>query len=203
MRKLFITGIGTDVGKTVAAAIVTEALKADYWKPVQTGSEDATDSNTIKGLISNVKTIIHPEQYCFAKPLSPHAAAELENSEIKLSEIKLPQIENDTLIIEGAGGVLVPLNDNEFIIDLITKLNAEVILVTRNYLGSINHTLLTFEFLKLKGIKVLGLIINGEPNPATERVILNYTGLKVLSRVFPEPEITKEVIKKYAASFAL
>src|SRR5688572_1126367 len=127
MKKIFVTGIGTDVGKTVASAILCEALQADYWKPVQTGSYFSTDSDKIKKFITNTRTQIHPESYVLRQYMSPHAAAELEGKHITLEGITVPQTEN-TLIIEGAGGIMVPLNEKEFIVDMIMKCDAEVVL---------------------------------------------------------------------------
>ena len=136
---IFVTAIGTDCGKTIASAIITEALQADYWKPVQCGM-DETDSQTISKLVPNAK--IHPERYALKAPASPHLAAEMEGINIKLEDFKLPAVSNH-LVMEGAGGTLVPLNyDGDFVIDLAHRFKAEVIVVANLYLGSINHTLL-------------------------------------------------------------
>ncbi|HET6225481.1 MAG TPA: dethiobiotin synthase, partial [Bacteroidia bacterium] len=142
MKTIFVTGIGTDVGKTIVSAVLVEALKADYWKPVQTGSFFSRDTTEVKRIVSNTKSQFFPESYLLKQPMSPHAAAELEGLEIQIDQIKLPAT-NNHLIIEGAGGLMVPLNRKYFMIDLIEKFNAEVILVVKNYLGSINHTLLS------------------------------------------------------------
>ncbi len=198
MRKVFITGIGTDVGKTVVSAIVTEALQADYWKPVQTGSYLICDSDTVKSLISNSKTKIHPEVYKLEQPLSPHAAAELEDVKLSLSEINLPETEN-TLVIEGAGGIMVPLNENEFILDIIKKFDAETILVIQNYLGSINHSLLSIDCLKNHNIKILGIIFNGPSHKMSEDIIIKYSKLPVLAHIGKEAKITPAIVAKYAA----
>ena len=200
MRKIFITGIGTDVGKTVASAILTEALEADYWKPVQAGDLDNSDSIKVSDLISNAKTVIHPEGVQLSQPMSPHAAAEIDNVEIKLASFKIPET-NNNLIIEGAGGLMVPLNDKDLIIDLINELNAEVVLVSQNYLGSINHTLLSIESLKARKVKVLGIIFNGEENIDTEKYILNYSGLRCLGRIKQHSIIDKEVVLSYKSQF--
>lgn len=197
--KLFITGISTDVGKTIASAILTEALQADYWKPVQTGSSTDSDAQTIKRYISNDKTIIHENAYAFELPASPHAAAKAENQEINLQQIKEP-ITHNHLIIEGAGGILVPLNNQDYVVDLIQS-DYQVVLVSKNYLGSINHTLLTVEVLKARKINIAGIIFNGETNLESERIILQNTGLKCLGRIYPEPYFDSNVIKEYANSF--
>ena len=191
MAKYFITGIGTGIGKTLVSAILTEKLKADYWKPIQSGDLDNSDSITISSLISNTKTFIHPETYRLTQPLSPHLSARLDGIEIDLNQINIPFTENN-LIIEGAGGLMVPLNEAELIIDLIKKLDVEVILVSQNYLGSINHTLLSVNLLKQYGIKIKGIIFNGDENLETERFILQYAQIKKLGSVPGLNNIDKE-----------
>ncbi|MFH1004853.1 MAG: dethiobiotin synthase [Bacteroidota bacterium] len=200
MRKIFVTGIGTDIGKTVVSAIIVEALKADYWKPVQAGTYYPTDSENLKKWISNTTTVIHPEAYCLKAHMSPHAAAEEESIQIDFDKIILPHT-NNTLVIEGAGGVMVPLNDKYFIIDLIKKFDAETIIVIQNYLGSINHAILTFDVLKNRGVKILGLVFNGAPHFLSEKIILSYTGLPCFACITKEPEINKNVIFKYTKNF--
>lgn len=194
--KLFITGISTDVGKTVAAAIITEALEADYWKPVQAGDLDNCDSNKVKSLISNRKTKIHPNSYKLNTPASPHLAAELDKIVIDLKEIKEPQTVNH-LVIEGAGGIFVPLNNTNSIIDLIRP-DYKVIIVSRHYLGSINHTLLTIEALKNRNIQIAGIVFSGDENKSTESIILSKTGIRFLGRISQEPYFDKNVVKEYA-----
>lgn len=182
MAKYFITGIGTGIGKTLISAIVTEKLQADYWKPIQSGDLDTSDSLTIGSLITNTKTVIHTESYRLTQPLSPHLSARLDGIEINLNQINTPETANN-LIIEGAGGLMVPLNETELIIDLIKKLNVEVILVSQNYLGSINHTLLSLNLLKQYDIPIKGIIFNGDENAETERYILQYSQVKKLGYV--------------------
>lgn len=200
MKKIFVTGIGTDVGKTVASAIICEALQADYWKPVQTGSYFSTDSDKLKKFITNTRTKIHPESFVLRQYMSPHAAAELEGKHITLDSIHVPQADN-VLVIEGAGGIMVPLNDKEFIVDLIIKCQAEVVLVIQNYLGSINHSILSIDSLKFRNIPVMGIIFNGPPHKLSEDIILAYSGLKCLGRIQKESVINRDVITKYAAQF--
>jgi len=198
--KYIIAGIGTEIGKTFISSILTEALQADYWKPIQSGALDFTDTDTVRSLISNAKTIFHPETYRLNQPMSPHAAAAIDGVEIDLSEFELPQTANH-LIVELAGGIMVPLNDQATNIDLIKKLNIPVILISKNYLGSINHTLLSVEILKLNNIPIKGLIFNGEPNKSSEDFILNYTKLVHLGRTHFEEIINKNVVKTYADQF--
>ncbi|GAA4299965.1 dethiobiotin synthase [Nibribacter koreensis] len=199
-KRYFVTGIGTDVGKTIVSAILTQALQADYWKPVQAGSLEATDTMRVQSLVSNPTSVFHPEAYRLQLPASPHLAAAQEGLEISMESIQLPQTQNH-LIVEGAGGVMVPLNNNELVLDLIVKLNLEVILVSRNYLGSINHTLTSVEVLKSKNIPIAGIIFNGTPNPGTQEFIKGYTQLKMLPAVLEEEEFTPEVVEKYAQLF--
>lgn len=181
-KTYFITGIGTGIGKTIVSAILTEKLQADYWKPIQSGDLDNSDSLLVAQLISNRKTVIHPEQFKLTQPLSPHLSARIDGIEISTKKIKAPQTSNH-LVIEGAGGLMVPLNEQELILDLIKTLNAKVLVVSQNYLGSINHTLLTLEVLKLKKVEVEGLIFNGPANEESERYITTYSGIPVLGRI--------------------
>jgi len=194
MAKYFITGIGTGIGKTLISAILTEKLKADYWKPIQSGDLDTSDSITLGNLISNTQTVIHPESYRLTHPLSPHLSARLDGIDIDLNKINMPLTENN-MIIEGAGGLMVPLNEKELIIDLIKKLNVEVILVSQNYLGSINHTLLSVNLLKQYEIPIKGIIFNGDENVETERYIQQYTKIKKLGNVPSFSDIDKEKVK--------
>ncbi|SHJ46220.1 dethiobiotin synthetase [Arenibacter nanhaiticus] len=198
MKQFFVTGISTDVGKTLVAAILTEALEADYWKPVQTGALEDSDSATITRLISNDKTVIHPNSYSFKAPISPHEAAALEGAHIDPNKIHEPETDND-LVIEGAGGLLVPLNDSDTILDLIMPAY-KVIVVCNHYLGSINHSLLTINWLLGKGYDV-SIVFNGEPNKASEEIILKKTGVLVLGRIKKEPIINKDIVKAYAKEF--
>ena len=197
MKKYFITGIGTDVGKTIAAAIITEALEADYWKPIQAGDLDNSDTLKVKGLVGNTKTVFHTEAYRLNHPMSPHAAAERDGVEINLQSIKLPTSQNH-LVVEGAGGLLVPLNRKATILDLMVQLDCEVILVSRHYLGSINHTLMSIELLKQKGLSIKGILFNGAENKDTESIISDMTSITVLGRIEDLEELSKEVITSIA-----
>ena len=197
--KIFITGIGTDVGKTIASAIVVEALEADYWKPIQAGDIDNSDSYKIQRYISNDKTVIHNNSYKLNTPASPHYAAEVDGTKIELAKITEPKTSNN-LVIEGAGGVLVPLNDADSIVDLIQK-EYKTIVVSRHYLGSINHTLLTIEALKSRKISVAGIIFSGDENKATEEIIIKKTNCNYIGRIDNEPYFDANVISYYADKF--
>ena len=193
----FVTAIGTDSGKTVVSSILCEALEADYWKPVQAGFPRDTES--VMQLVTNKHTKFHPEQYLLSTPASPHAAARIDQVKIELASFALPSTQR-TLIIEGAGGCLVPLNETDFVIDLAQIFPSEVILVSNLYLGSINHTLLTAEALRRRNIKVKGLIFNGDRNEESERIILSHTKLDCLLRIKNEPVINAQVVNSYAAT---
>lgn len=197
--KLFITGIGTDVGKTVASAIITEALEADYWKPIQAGDLSLSDTHKVKSQISNPKSQFYPNSYALNTPASPHLAAEIDGITIDLEKIIEP-ITNNHLVVEGAGGLFVPLNNQDCVIDLI-KPDYKVIVVSRHYLGSINHTLLTIEALKSRKIAIAGIVFNGKENQSTESIILNKTGVKYIGRIDQEPYFDQNVIREYADLF--
>lgn len=196
----FVTAIGTDSGKTLISSILVEALKADYWKPVQAGMP--TDTETVEELVSNEITKFHPETHLFKLPVSPHAAAKFEHLTVGLDDFVLPETQND-IVIEGAGGVLVPLNDEDFVIDIAKELNVPVILVVNNYLGSINHSLLTINYLESNNIPVKGIIFNGETNEESERIIEKHSGYKVLLKLPQLSLINKEVIAYWADELLL
>lgn len=191
--KLFITGIGTEVGKTVCSAILTYHFKADYWKPIQSGDLHHTDSMKIKDWVGS-EVLCHLETYRLQLAASPHQSASEEGVQIHVSDFQLPETTN-ALIVEGAGGLMVPLSDNELMIDLIEKLQLPIALVVRNYLGCINHTLLSIMALKAKDLFLQYLILNGTFPVDTERVILNYTDKETKIIRIPHLKITKENIQ--------
>ncbi|MEO8821591.1 MAG: dethiobiotin synthase [Ginsengibacter sp.] len=198
VKPIFITGTGTDVGKTLVAAIVTEALEADYWKPVQAGFSDGTDSLFISKMISNAKSKIHPELYLLKMPASPHISAAAEGKEILLKEIidHVPRTKNQ-LIIEGAGGLMVPLNKIKLILNLIKELEAKVIIVSKNELGSINHSLLTAAVLKKEKINVAGWIFT-DNYLDYEAEIAGWSGYPVIGSVKHLSVISKKTIREEA-----
>jgi len=198
MKRIFVTGISTDVGKTIASAIITEALEADYWKPVQAGELGNSDSHKVARMISNTKTKIHPCTYELNTPMSPHAAATIDGVTIDIHKIIEPKTDNH-LVIEGAGGLLVPLNDVDTVLDLILP-SYKVVVVSRHYLGSINHTLLTINRLQLKGYDV-SILFSGDEHTTTESIILKKTGVKSIGRINEEQTFDQTVIKKYADKF--
>lgn len=202
MKHIVVAGIGTEVGKTFISAILVEALQADYWKPVQAGGLEWTDTDTVRSLVSNPKSFFHPEAYRLTAPMSPHAAARIDGVEIDPGKLMLPSTEN-ILITELAGGLMVPLNDGYLNLDLIKRWKAGVVLVSRNYLGSINHTLLSIEVLKRHNVELLGLVFNDARNPSTEDFILNYTGVHCLARMEREAEMNKDTVRRYASQIKI
>ncbi|GGD18882.1 dethiobiotin synthase [Hyunsoonleella pacifica] len=198
MTTYFITGISTDVGKTVASAIITEALEADYWKPVQAGDLDNCDTKKVERLVSNSKSKFHPNTYALNTPMSPHGAADIDGIKIDVKTIKPPKTKNH-LVIEGAGGLLVPLSSKDTILDLISP-NYKIIVVSRHYLGSINHTLLTINALKEKGFDV-SILFSGDEHKSTEDIIIKMTQVSVIGRINEEPYFDKNVVKEYADKF--
>jgi dethiobiotin synthetase len=197
--KLFITGIGTDVGKTIASSIIVEALEADYWKPIQAGDLDNSDTNKVEKYVSNTTTKFHKNAYALQTPASPHLAAEIDGITIELKKIIEPKTKNH-LVVEGAGGIYVPLNNSDCVIDLIQP-DYKVIVVSRHYLGSINHTLMTIEILKSRKLNVAGIVFSGDENKATESIILEKTSVPMIGRIDNEPYFDQNVIKYYADLF--
>ena len=164
----FVTAIGTNIGKTIVSSVLVNALKADYWKPVQAGTDDLTDSDLIRATSDYT---VFPEKYVLKKPASPHQSAAEENIEIKLSDFVLPESKR-TLIIEGAGGMMVPLNVNgDLVSDIAVRFQLPLIIVSSFYLGSINHTLLTLEYAKKLNVRVALLVFNGVINEESLKAI--------------------------------
>lgn len=190
-KQYFITGIGTDVGKTVVSAIVAEALKASYWKPIQSGGLDHKDSDFV---VSNTSSVIRiDESILLNEPLSPHAAARIDGRVVP-NTLELPKVSGN-LVVEGAGGLMVPLNDaGACIIDWITHWSIPVILVSRHYLGSINHTLLSVEALKNRNIPIHGIMFVGDENRDSEEIIERISGCKIVGRIPLAQQLNKQFV---------
>lgn len=200
MRGITVAGIGTEVGKSVASAVLCEALGARYWKPIASGRNDSpAESKTVASLISAGEERIFPERYFFGASLSPHIAARMEGAEVTLREVVLPECE-EPLVVELAGGVFVPLSDSLTNLDLISHIGFPVVVVSRHYLGSINHTLLTLDALKRRDVSVLGVLFNGEELPDTERIIERMGGVPILGRIPLLGEVSPDSIAKVATS---
>ena len=200
MKRYFVTGIGTGIGKTIVSAMLAEALEADYWKPVQAGNIE-TDSEFVRQVISNPKSVVHPELYSLVMAASPHIAARNEGLRIETQFIKdnIPQTAN-TLIIEGAGGLMVPLNDTRFVSDLVAELDATVILVSRNYLGSINHSLMTAMICRQKGLPVAGWIFNDQYLQYEDEIV-SWSGYPKLASIPSLAATDPTAVRSMAATF--
>ncbi|MEM7573350.1 MAG: dethiobiotin synthase [Bacteroidota bacterium] len=172
----FVSGIGTEVGKTVSSALLVRHFQADYWKPIQSGDLDYSDTDKVTTWAELDPERVHPERFRFKTPASPHYAAALEGQQIQVSDFRLP-VTDQPLIVEGAGGLLVPLNDQQTILDLIAYLHIPVFLVSRHYLGSINHTLMSIAMLRARSIPIAGLIYSGVDDKDTVDIIQRQTGL--------------------------
>ncbi len=196
-KKYFISGIGTDVGKTVVSAIFVQAFEGAYWKPVQAGDLDNSDTMKVQRWTTDEISILQ-EAYRLNEPMSPHAAAALDNVEISVDSIRIPATEK-TLIVEGAGGIMVPLNENGVVYaDWVENKELPVIIVSRHYLGSINHTLLTIELLKQRHINIVGLVYVGDENKATESIIEKHSGIPKIIRIPLVDEVNESFIKEQA-----
>lgn len=201
MRKGFsIVGIGTDVGKTVVSAIVSEALGATYFKPIQAGDLDNSDSIKVRKWCSE-KVTVAPEVFRLKTPMAPHGAAKIDGVKMRVNDIELPRTD-DFLVLEGAGGLLVPINEErESLLDIYKKAHLPVILVSRHYLGSINHTLLTIDHLKSHELQIAGIVYVGDENDVTESIIERFTDIKTLARIPLVDEITPDFIKEESKKF--
>ncbi len=194
--RYFVTGIDTEIGKTIVSAILVEALSANYWKPIQSGELDHSDSQKINELTSK-RIIIYPESYRLTHPLSPHLSAKKDGIEIQLMNLIPPT--STKLIIEGAGGAMVPINENgNYVTDIIPYCNAEILLVIKHYLGSINHTLLTINYLKSKSFNIKGIIVNGAEDKESEAIITKNTGVPILFNIPIAENLDQKFIKEQA-----
>lgn len=199
MSGYFVTGTDTNVGKTIVSAYLMRALDGDYWKPVQSGLEGETDTEAVRRLTGLPPERFHPPAYELRAPLSPHESARREGVTISLDRFKLPKTARP-LIVEGAGGVLVPLNGDALMVDLMRRLNLPVILVARTALGTINHTLVSLEALRARSVAIVGVITNGEPNAANRMAIETYGRVRVLCELPVLSPLDAQSIAAFAAS---
>ncbi|MBC6995731.1 dethiobiotin synthase [Neolewinella lacunae] len=199
----FLSGIHTDAGKTVTAAFLQMALNADYWKPIQAGDLAFGDTDRVRAWTGAAAERFHPVRHALRTPASPHYAARLDGVEIALTDFTLPATNGRSLIVEGAGGLLVPINERETVADLIVHFGLPVVLASRHYLGSINHTLLSIAYLRQRGIPLAGLIYSGGDSPETVRIIGEQTGVWPLAELPEWPEINRanlaEAVKTWGA----
>ncbi|WP_448571156.1 dethiobiotin synthase [Trichothermofontia sp.] len=195
--RIFITGTDTNVGKTVMSALLLAGTNGTYWKPIQSGLDTITDTDYVRQATQLDATHFLPEQFRLTQPLSPHLSAAIDGVAITLSDLQLPsQVTHAPLIVEGAGGLMVPINDRHFIIDLIAAWQLPVCLVARSTLGTINHTLLAIAQLRRYQIPILGVIVNGPENIENCRAIAHYGQVKILGEVHPLAEVNPSTLKQ-------
>lgn len=199
-KQYIVAGIDTEVGKTIISAALVETLNANYWKPIQSGALDQSDTISVKRLVTNYESKFYPESYAFKHAISPHAAGEKEGVEITLDEIHVPDSGETPLIIELAGGLMSPLSYSITNLDLVKKINKPLILVVKNYLGSINHTLLTLEVCKKHNIDVKGIIVNGGENLASQKVYESIGGYPILAKYPWLPTLDRKHVKEGCAA---
>lgn len=190
----FVTGTDTGIGKTVVSALLLKGLNGTYWKPVQSGLQEATDTEFVKRVTGMGSDHFCDETYRLNEPLSPHASAEIDGVEIALSDFELPEYKSAPLIVEGAGGLLVPLNDRDMIIDLIRHLDLPVLLVVRSELGTLNHTFLSLEALRNRDIPVLGVVMDGPKNESNRKAIEKYGEIEVLAELEPIEALNSQTL---------
>ncbi len=188
----FVTGTDTDVGKTIASAWAMLHLNANYWKPIQSGL-DQKDINTVQKITALPNDCFFPSTFELTQPLSPHESARRDDVKIFLSDFTLPQSDKP-IIVEGAGGLQVPLNKTHFVSDLINHLDIPTIVVCRSGLGTINHTLLTLEALRARDIKIKGLIICGEKSPHNRQALEEYGQAPIIAEIDFLPTITAQAL---------
>ncbi|WP_085447244.1 dethiobiotin synthase [Magnetofaba australis] len=181
-RGVFVTGTDTGIGKSVVSAWLARRYGADYWKPVQSGLAGETDSQLVARLAELAPERVHPERYRLREPLSPHAAAERDGVTLDLGDFHLPET-SQPLVVEGAGGALVPLNGAELMVDLMVHLGLPVMVAARNRLGVINQVLMTLEVLRSRDLSVLGVILTGEENRVNEEAIEQHGRTAILARI--------------------
>jgi dethiobiotin synthetase len=185
-RRFFVTGTDTGIGKTVTSALLCAALDAIYWKPIQTGTREGTDRATVMRIAGLPRDRTLPEVFCFAPPVSPHLAARLAGKRIDLRKINAPKFaDRKNLVAEGAGGVLVPVNEKQFMMDLMRRLRLPVLLVARSSLGTINHTLLSLAALRAARLDVRGVIMVGRPDEENRKAIEHYGNASVVGIIPP------------------
>lgn len=193
--KLFITGTGTDVGKTVVSAIMMAGTRGVYWKPIQSGMDEMTDTQWIQHATGLSDHHFRPEAYRLREPLSPHAAAALDGVRIDLADFTPPDPHpRHHLVVEGAGGLLVPLNERHFMLDLVAQLGLPVLLVASSQLGTINHTLLSLDKLRSRKVTVAGVVMNGPKNESNRQAIEHYGQVPVLAQIEPLPRIDSTIL---------
>lgn len=193
-EKLFVTGTDTDIGKTVVSSILVSGLKADYWKPIQAGRDPISDTEFVMKATGLPEDHFHQESFDLTEPMSPHAAAEIDGVSIRFDDIHEPETNHEHLIIEGAGGLIVPINDDQYVIDLITHFGYPVLLVAKSGLGTLNHTLLSLEAMRNRDISVFGVVLVGDRHDSNEKTIIKYGNVQRLFRLPILPDLKPKTV---------
>jgi len=192
----FVTGTDTGIGKTVVSAILTKALNASYWKPIQAGLEEETDTEFVRRTTGFSDSQIIPERYRLNTPMSPHAAADIDDVKISMDDFEVPNYSTDHLVVEGAGGLLVPMNSQDMIIDLISYLDFPVVLVASSTLGTLNHTLLSIEALRRREISIMGVVLNGPRHQSNRETIQDYGDVGILAEINTIDPLNAETLQE-------
>jgi len=202
-KEIFISGTDTDIGKTVISSMLVAGLNAGYWKPVQAGRDPITDREFVQNVTGLPDNHFYKESYDLAEPMSPHAAAEIDGVQIRLDAFTIPKYSQQNLVIEGAGGLIVPLNDREYVIDLMAQLNTPTLLVAKSGLGTLNHTLLSLEALRNREIEVLGVVMVGDEHSSNFEAIQHYGNISRLIHVPVLNELNKKnLINQFKKTFS-
>lgn len=194
-KEFFVTGTDTGIGKTLVSGMMMSALDATYWKPIQAGLDEETDTEFVQRVSKADPSRIIPERYRLETPMSPHAAADIDGVKISLNDFELPEYETKHLIVEGAGGLIVPINWEHTVLDMIERLKLPVLLVARSSLGTLNHTLLSLEALRDRGIEVFAVVLNGEKHPSNKETIERFGDVPVFE-IETLHEIHSESLRK-------
>lgn len=192
--RIFVTGTNTEIGKSVTAAVLMAGLRGRYWKPVQSGLEGTTDTQWVMEKTGLPAEHFYPETYRLKRPMSPHASAAAEGVRIELGAFRMP--DGVPLVVEGAGGIMVPLNDRHFMLDLMKMLNIPILLVSSSALGTINHTLLSLEQLRRHGLRIFGVVMNGPKNRSNREAIEYYGKVNVCAEIEPLPDINPQTLMR-------
>ncbi|XWN38250.1 MAG: dethiobiotin synthase [Balneola sp.] len=190
-KEFFVTGTDTGIGKTLISGMLMSALDATYWKPIQAGLDEETDTEFVQRVSDADQSRIIPERYRLETPMSPHAAADIDGVTISLNDFELPEYETKHLIVEGAGGLIVPINWENTVLDIIERLKLPVLLVARSSLGTLNHTLLSLKALRDRGIEVFGVVLNGEKHASNKETIEKFGNVPVFE-IEPLEKISSE-----------
>jgi dethiobiotin synthase len=203
-KGFFVTGTDTNIGKTVLSSLLCAALPARYWKPIQTGAIEGTDRQAVRARTRMQDAASIPETYIFDDPVSPHLAARRAGQEITLETISIPQSDGALpLVVEGAGGVLAPINRHQFMTDLMQRLGLPVILAARSTLGTINHTVLSLQCLRSSRLEVRGVVLIGPENPENREAIEHYGRIRVIGYIPVLQQVDRETLLSVYATYFL